>query len=74
MTRAEGPSADLQQPDDAREERPTRPLRKFNPETQAVIRHLIKIGDMTAVVRNGEFFMRLADIEPFMAGGADPFR
>lgn len=74
MTRAEGPNADLQQPDDAREEHPTRALRKFNSETQALIRHLIKIGDMTAVVRNGELFIPLSAIEPYTAGGADPFR
>ena len=49
-----------------------RPLRNFHPETQALIRHLLEIGDITGVVQKGELFIRLFGIEPFMAGGAEP--
>jgi hypothetical protein len=74
MTRPEGLNTDLQHPDDVRESEPMRPLRKFHPETQALIRHLIKIRDLTGFIRNGELYIRLSDIEPFTAGGADPLR
>lgn len=74
MTRPEGLNADPQQPDAVREPEPMRPLRKFQPEIQALIRHLIKIRDLTGFIRNGEICIRLSDIEPFTAGGADPLR
>jgi hypothetical protein len=74
MTRPEGLNADPQQPDALREPEPMRPLRKFQREIQALIRHLIKIRDLTGFVRNGEIYIRLSDIEPFTAGGADPLR
>ena len=75
MTRPEGLNADPQQPDAViYEPEPMRPLRKFQPEIQALIRHLIKIRDLTGFIRNGELYIRLPDIEPFTAGGADPLR
>ena len=74
MTRPEGLNADLQQPDAVREPEPMRPLGKFQPEIQALIRHLINIGDLTGFIRNGELHIRLSDIEPFTAGGGDPLR
>jgi hypothetical protein len=73
MTRPERLNADLQQPDIVCEPEPTRPLRKFQPETQALIRHLIKIGDLTEVLQQGEACVRLAGIVHFTAGGAEPF-
>ena len=45
-----------------------RPLRKFQPKIQALLRYLINIGDLTGFIRNGEFHIRLSDIEPFTAG------
>jgi hypothetical protein len=74
MTRPTRSDADVQTRDDALEEQPTRPLRKFQPEIQALIRHLINIDDLTGFIRNGELYIRLSDIEPFTAGGADPLR
>ena len=58
MIRPTGPNADLRQPDDAREREFTRPLRKFQPETQALIRHLLQIGDITDIIQNGELRLR----------------
>ena len=68
MTRPEGLITNLQHPDDVREPAPMRPLRKFQPEIQALLRHLINIGDLTGFIRNGELHIRLSDIEPFTAG------
>ena len=48
-----------------------RPLRNFHQDPE-LIRHLLEIGDITGVVQNGELFIRLSEIEPFMAGGEEP--
>jgi hypothetical protein len=74
MIRPEGLNPDLQQPDAVREPEPMRPLRNFQPEIQALIWHLINIGDLTGFIRNGELYIRLSDLEPFTAGGADPLK
>jgi hypothetical protein len=71
MTRPEGLNADPQQPDAVREPEPMRPLRKFNPEIQALIRHLIKIGALTGVSQNGELCVRLSEIIHYTAPGYD---
>jgi len=63
------PPTDFQQPDDVREPEPMRPLRKFQPEIQALIRHLIKIGDLTAVIQHGEPCIRLSEMVHYTAGG-----
>jgi hypothetical protein len=71
MTRHEGLDTDSQRPDAVREPEPMRPLRKFHPEIQALIRHLIKIGDLTGVIQNGELCVRLSEIGHYTAPGYD---
>lgn len=55
-----GHPTDAQQPDDGCEPEPTRPRREFEPQTQALIRHLITSGDLTAVIQHGEPCTRLS--------------
>ena len=71
-TRPERPNAESHPPDNAHEENPTRPLRTLHPDTQALIRNLIELGDITGVVQNGELYIRWSEIEPYTPPGSDP--